>query len=198
MALLTSISSANRVVEQGGTYLYNVEPAISDSSVKTTQEGQGQSAVIYDEIVVRQWRAEVTYSKRYRYVGLDGSVVDSLCDQIRNYYTHDFDRWAVGVKTFTVNNTPIPMYCYVKTKGLAPTVCASVTPVHVEGAMWEIEVDVNVTVEHYSEPVGPTSGTSANVPNATTLRNLVSSIAGFPLDYPPPSNNNNNNNGSAG
>jgi hypothetical protein len=192
MALLTSISSANRVVEQGGTYLYNVEPAISDTTV--AQRPEGQSTTLYDVILVRQWKAEVTYSKRYKYVGLAESAVDYLCNMIRNYYTKTFDTWAVGLKTVGSGASATAMYCYVRTDGAAPTVCASITPVHAEGAMWEIEVDVNATVEHYSDPVATGSAT---VPNDTTLMNLVSGIAGYPADasYTPPSNNNN---GSAG
>ena len=70
------------------------------------------------------------------------------------------------------------VYCYVYAGASVPLVCASVTPVHVEGPVWAIEVDVNATFDYYSTPVKGSA--SSTPPTASTLKGLAASIANFP------------------
>ena len=58
MALLTSISSANAVIEQGATYMCESTAAISDRRLKIeTQESQGGgTTTIGTAVYTVQWR----------------------------------------------------------------------------------------------------------------------------------------------
>lgn len=174
MALLNSISSANRVVEQGNTYQFYVEPAVTTTGVAVEPSGGGNK--YYDKVTVQQWKGEVTFSKRYRYDGLTESAARTECAGIVAAYTKTFAKWAVGIQTFGSGTSARVLYCYVEVGSGAKTLCASVTPVHGDGPMWSIEVDVNVTAEKYSSP----STSSSTPPTDEELMALVSGISDFP------------------
>lgn len=182
---LNSISSSNRVVEQGNTYQYEVEPAVTTTCVAQEPTTDGGVA-IFDRQTVNQWHGIVHFSKRYRYVGLDKDSAESLADNILSAYTITPERWAVGLQT--VGGGDAALYCYVTVGSSAPLSCATVTPVHVEGELWEIEVDVNATIETYTSPTTSNgtansvggSQSSNNPPSVSTLKGLVSGIVNFP------------------
>ncbi len=173
MALLTSISSANRVVEQGNTYQYEVEPAATNSCL-AAEPGEGGGVAIFNKESVYQWHGMTHFSKRYKYVGLDKATAETYANSILDAYTISVPKWCIALKTF--GNAAV--YCYVSAGASVPLVCASVTPVHVDGQMWEIEVDVNATFDYYSTP--SKGSASSSPPSASTLYGLASSIADFP------------------
>jgi hypothetical protein len=197
MALRTTISSANRVVDQGNTYQYEVEPAVTNTCLAKEPTTDGGVA-IFDRQSVTQWHGIVHFSKRYRYIGLDQATAEAQAEAILNAYTQTAEKWAVGIKTIGQGSNAGAMYCYVSVGQTAPMSCATVTPVHVEGPIWEIEVDVNATFEKYTEPtqssltqqaVGASQG-SSQAPTASELKNLASAIANFPEDSGSGGNNN--------
>lgn len=190
MALRNSISSANRVIEQGNTYQYEVEPAVTNTCLAKEPTADGGVA-IFDRQSVNQWHGVVHFSKRYRYVGLDKATAEAQAAVILEAYTQTPERWAIGIQTIGSGDGAGAMYCYISVGSSAPMSCASVTPVHGEGDMWDIEVDVNATFETYTEPTqdnataGSTAGasqTSGQPPSASTLKGLAAAIADFPED----------------
>ena len=190
MALLTSISEDNRVVEQGNTYQFHVEPAVSTTGIVKESSGDGDK--YYDKATVQQWKGEVTFSKRYRYVGMTKGAAETAAGTILTAYTKTFPKWAVGIQSFNISGKGYALYCYVTVGGDAPMACAAVTPVHVDGAMWDVEVDVSATVETYSTP----SVSSSTPPSVETLKGLVSDIVSFP-EFSSPQNTNANNGGAS-
>lgn len=148
MALLNSISAANREVEQGDTYEYDIEPAVTDTVVAVDQ-GQG-AAKVYDKDVVVQWHGVLRYSKRYKYVGLTASAAATAAANIRAAYAVDVDKWAVGLSVETNNGTTTTRYKFLNT-GTVPMTCATVTPTKGDGPVWEVAVDVDATLEIYTD-----------------------------------------------
>ena len=162
MALYDTISPTRRNVEQGNTWTFDVEPAITQTNIATSPSGD--STIIYDKTTTLQWHGTVHLAKRYRYVGLMASGIDSLVDTIRAAYTRTIDKWAVALDATS------GMYKYANV-GQATECFASVTPVHGDGPAWEIEVDVDATAEMYTDETPPT---------AVAMKALLSAIDGFP------------------
>lgn len=173
MALFNSISADNREVEQGNTYQYEVEPAATNSCLAAAP-GEDGGVAIFNKESVYQWHGITHFSKRYKYVGLDKATAESCADSILTAYTIYVNKWCIALKTFGAD----AVYCYVSAGASVPLVCASVTPVHVEGPVWAIEVDVNATFDYYSTPVKGSA--SSTPPSASTLKGLAASIANFP------------------
>ena len=148
MALKTSISADIRVVSQGDTYEYDVDPAVTDTTISVDQ-GQG-SAKVYDKEQVIQWHGVLRYSKRYKYVGLTGSAAASAAASIRSAYSVNATKWAVGISIETSGGTTTARYKYLNT-GSVPMTCATVTPVKGDGPVWDVEVDVDATFELYTD-----------------------------------------------
>ena len=148
MALFTGISAANRVVEQGDTYEYDIEPAVTDTTVAVDQ-GEG-SAKVYDKDTVVQWHGVLRYSKRYKYVGLTASAAATAAANIRAAYSVDVAKWAVGIFVSTSGGTSTSRYKYLNT-GSVPMTCATVTPTKGDGPVWEVAVDVDATFEIYTD-----------------------------------------------
>ena len=148
MALFTGISAANRVVEQGDTYEYDIEPAVTDTVVAVDQ-GEG-SAKFYDKDVVVQWHGVLRYSKRYKYVGLTAAAAAAAAETVRSAYSVDVTKWAVGISVETSGGTSAARYKYLST-GSVPMTCATVTPVKLDGPLWELAVDVDATFEIYTD-----------------------------------------------
>lgn len=165
MGLLTSISSSNRVVEQGDTYEFNTEPAVSETIASKTESGS--SDIYYDKEVVTQWHGVAHFSKRYKYVGLTESAANTAAASIRSAYMKSVPRWAVALVAETVNGETSAKYKYACV-GSTVMSCATVSPVHVEGTMWEVEVSVDATVDaYYSQD---------SAPSAETLVALITSL----------------------
>ena len=148
MALFTGISAANRVVEQGDTYEYDIEPAVTDTTVAVDQ-GQG-AAKVYDKDTVVQWHGVLRYSKRYKYVGLTAAAAQTAAANIRAAYSVDVAKWAVGIFVSTSGGTSTSRYKYLNT-GSVPMTCATVTPTKGDGPVWEVAVDVDATFEIYTD-----------------------------------------------
>ena len=180
MALLTTISSVNRIVEQGDTYVLNTEPALTTTNImfeRTSGSGASASTTkVYDKQLVQQWKGTCRYSKRYKYVGLDEANVNTLADTIYAAYTLDnVPKYGIGIQTLGTGERAVPVYCYMSV-GNGTMTCASVTPVHVDGPMWEIQVSVDATFKYYTPP----SLSAASAPSATTLKALAGNIDVFP------------------
>jgi len=171
MGLFESISSDNRVVDQGDSYEYNVEPAVTDTVV-SIDRGQG-TAKVFDKETVLQWHGVVRFAKRYRYVGLTETAANTAAASILAAYSVDADRWAVGISVETSGGVTRSMYKYLNV-GSMPVTCARVTPTHVEGGMWSVEVDVDAEFEIYTP--------DDDEPSASDLTGLVTAagIHNFP------------------
>ena len=165
MGLLTSISSTNRVVEQGDTYEFYSEPAVSETVVARTESGS--SDVYYDKAVVTQWHGVAHFSKRYKYVGLEKSSAESAAASILAAYTKSVDKWAISLVSETVNGVTSTSYKYAVVGSTAMS-CAAVSPVHAEGAMWSVEVDVDATIDGYYS--------SNSAPSDSTLKGLITAL----------------------
>ena len=178
MALFTGISDDNRVVEQGNTYVYDIEPAVTVSTIAVEQgsgtSGQGSGGTnVYEKETVTQWHGVLHFSKRYKYVGLTKSAAQTAAAAIRSAYTIDADKWAVGISVETNNGVSTALYKWLNV-GDQPMTCAAVTPVKSDGPMWEVEVDVDATFEVYKD--------DDNAPTDAQMVALASDIVNFPED----------------
>ena len=167
MSLFTTTTSTNRVVEQSNTYTFETEPAQQVSTVRAVEEGS--SFTIGERVITTQWRVSAHFAKRYRYVGMSGNNIDNLAEAIANAYTVNMPRYALGFYVDT--NKGIAVYKFMPVEGSGvPTRCAAVTPTHVDGPIWNIEVDVNATIEAYYD----------TAPSSSDIKGLFASIANFP------------------
>ena len=171
MALLTGISAANRVIEQGNTYVYDIEPAVTDTTIAVDQGSGGTK--VYDKEAVTQWHGLLRFSKRYRYVGLTKSAAETAAATIRSAYTIDADKWAVGISVETNNGVTTARYKWLNT-GDQPMTCAAVTPTKGDGPIWDVEVDVDATFDIYTD--------EDDAPTDQEMIALASEIANFPED----------------
>ena len=162
MALYDTISASRRQVEQGNTWTFDVQPAVTTTNIGT--QSSGSSTIIYNKTTVLQWRGTVHLAKRYKYVGLMARGIDGLVDAIRAAYTVAIGKWAVALDATSGT------YKYASV-GQATECFASVTPIHGDGPAWKIEVDVDATAEMYMDETPPT---------AVALKALLSAIDGFP------------------
>lgn len=132
MALLTTISETNRIDEQGGVWNIQIRPV---DTKKVTVESV--------ESWRYQWKADISFTKSYRYVGLDKASALSLADTIREKYT-----FKPGRKV--VRWDKIEGHWDYKTVSIsADGITADVTPWPMEGPMWQIAVSVNATLEKF-------------------------------------------------
>ena len=156
MALFTTISAANRVVDQGDTWDVKIKPTGQYTS------GTGNPAVTYG-----QYKAEVALTKRYRYVGLTETAAMTLAETIRTAYTQsrsraivrwdrDLTRWA---------------YEFVDVEDVE----ADVTSSRADGPIWQIDVSVNASKEYFYNRTS-----SEGPPTVAIARTLLSGISDFP------------------
>lgn len=171
MALLNGISADNRVIEQGNTYVYDIEPAVTDTTIAVEQVSGGTQ--VYERATVTQWHGVLHFSKRYKYVGLTKSAAQTAAATIRSAYTIQADKWAVGISVETNNGVSTALYKWLNV-GDQPMTCAAVTPVKADGPMWEVEVDVDATFEVYKA--------DNNAPTDSQMVALASDIVNFPED----------------
>jgi hypothetical protein len=166
-----TIPTAKRVLEQGKTYGFTVEHAITSARVVAVTSGSSTS--IGDAIDVTQWRGTAHLAKRYKYVGLFGSESDlqELADHIADKYVIDAQAYSMGLYVDTGSGAAYYKYLPIQ-GGTIPVCCASVSLVHADGPMWEIQVDVDASVTAYFDAE----------PTTSALRELVSSVAGYPED----------------
>ncbi len=164
-----TIPTSRRVLEQGKTYLFTVEHAITRGTVAATTSGSSVS--VGDVITVTQWRGTAHLSKRYKYVGLfgDQDALQALADYIADCYVVDAQAYSVGIYADASEGTAYYKYLPIQ-GGTVPVCCAFVSLVHADGPMWEIEVDVDATVTAYFD----------SEPTQETLRGLVSAVADYP------------------
>lgn len=157
MALLTTISETNRIDEQGGTWNISIVPVWS---------------YLVENVYYFQWKATVSFTKAYRYVGLSESAAISIADDIREAYTIERERTITG---WDKGDTPRWLYSYKKSKATE----ATATPTLMDGNIWQIAVNVSATMERgYTQSTAPT-------PEA--VRALLDGIDDYPeLPYTPP------------
>lgn len=166
-----TIPTAKRVLEQGKTYDFTVEHAITRGSIVAVSSGSSVS--VGDAIIVTQWRGTAHLAKRYKYVGLFGaeSTLQELADYIAGKYVINAQAYSVGIYVDATAGTSY--YKYMQVQGATvPVCCASVSLVHADGPMWEIQVDVDASVTAYFD----------SEPTLEQLRALVSSVADYPED----------------
>ena len=170
MSLLAKTSSANRIVEQGNTFTFTLEPAQQrgSRSVTTTDSQSETTNTTTTTVYVTQWRVTAHLAKRYRYVGLTGAAAVAIAAAIAEDYLVKQNRYALEQYTSTSGNATTSGWKYqAVANGDVPMCCASVTPAHVDGSMWEIEVDVDATIEAYYD----------SAPTVETIRGLFSSAS---------------------
>ena len=163
----TTATATNRVIEQGNTYDFTVEPAQQQATIRAT--AQGSEYTVGERVLVTQWLATARFSKRYRYVGMTKAKAEELALAIADDYIVDMPRYALGIYIDTDRGISIYKFLPIE-GGDVPTCCATVTPTHGEGPLWNIEVDVDAQIEKYFD----------SVPSASTIKGLFSSIANFP------------------
>lgn len=170
MGLLSTATSTNRVVSQGNTYRYTTEPAQQFSTVSATAEGS--TYTVGERVLVTQWHVAAMFSKRYSYVGLDEDSAKTIAESVSSAYVKSMPRYALGIYVDSTRGISVYKYLPVEGGGI-PTCCAAATPVHVEGTMWSVEVDVDVTIDAYYD----------TAPSLSTIKSLFSDIANFPGGY---------------
>ncbi len=159
-------SAALRAIDQGNTWTSAVEPAAWQNVVAVDKTLGGKVKSVYEKQVVQQWKGTIHLAKRYRYVGYT-TRADAEADAalILAAYTVDIPKYGIGL------DAGDGLYKYMQV-GTAPTCCAAVTPVHTDGQLWEVEVDVDATAEAYYE--------LDSAPSLATLQGLLSSVSDFP------------------
>lgn len=165
--MFTTATAANRVIEQGNTYSFTVEPAQQQATIKAT--AQGSEYTVGERVLVTQWLATARFAKRYRYVGLTKEKAEELALSIANDYIIDVTRYALGI--YVDSSRGISIYKFLPVEGGdVPTCCATVTPTRGDGPLWNVEVDVDAQIEKYYD----------SVPTASAIKALFSDIADFP------------------
>ena len=163
----TTATATNRVLEQGNTYNFTVEPAQQRSTIRANR--QGSEITVTDSVVTLQWLATAHFSKRYRYVGMTREKAEELAVTIAGAYVINTQRYALGI--YIDQAQGVSYYKFLPVEGGdVPTCCATVTPTHGEGPLWNIEVDVDANIEKYFD----------DVPTADDITDLFSDIEDFP------------------
>lgn len=161
-----TISAAPRAIDQGNTWTSAVEPAAWQNVVAVDKTLGGKVKSVYEKQFVQQWKGTIHLAKRYRYVGYTSrATAEADAELILAAYTVDLPKYGIGL------DAEDGLYKYMQV-GTAPTCCATVTPVHTDGQLWEVEVDVDATAEAYYA--------SDSAPTLDTLQSILSSVSDFP------------------
>lgn len=159
-------SAALRAIDQGNTWTSAVEPAAWQNVVAVDKTLAGKVKSVYEKQFVQQWKGTIHLAKRYRYVGYTTRAdAEADAELILAAYTVDIPKYGIGL------DAGDGLYKYMQV-GTAPTCCAAVTPVHTDGQLWEVEVDVDATAEAYYA--------SDDAPTLKTLQSILSSVSNFP------------------
>ena len=167
MSLLNNASAANRVTAQGNTYSFTNEPAQQFATIQSSAQGSG--IAVGDRVSILQWRVTAHLAKRYSYVGLSRAAAEWIADKITEAYTVNMTKYALGLFVDPAQGVGYYKFLPVEGGGV-PTCCASVTPTHEDGTMWNVEVDVDATVEAYYD----------TAPTLAAIKALFAEIADFP------------------
>ena len=99
----------------------------------------------------------------------------SEASSLRAMYTKNVAQYGLGCVYDSARNAIKTLYVGV---GSAPICGATVTPVHVDGEMWRIDVDVAVEVEGYSSAADIVNGRGSPpaAPTASSVEALVSAF----------------------
>lgn len=153
MALINTINTGNRQVDQDNTWDFYVQfvSQWTDSS----------------NVVKKLWAAKVMLSKRYSYVGLSRLDAEYFAKQILDKYKTSLTKYGVRW-----DSTTMQMTVYSST---AETQCAVVTPTHEAGAIWRVEVAVAAETEQIV-----VRDSSDSSPTIATLQALLSGVADYP------------------
>ena len=154
MALFSTISAANRVVDQGDTW--DCETKCVGSY--TTRE-QGAIVTIY------QWDCSVALAKSYKYVGLTEAAAIDYADDITEAYkkqrTKTISRWDQATRKWifeTVQNVE--------------ELQAMAVPRHADGPTWEISVTVSAREHRRFD--------SSTRPTIATLEGWLADVVDYP------------------
>lgn len=185
MALFNSTSSTNREVEQGNTFTFTIEPAQLRGKRSVSTSVDGETVTTETSVVITQWRVTVHFAKRYRYVGLAKAASVAIAAKIAECYLIMKPMYALEQYTTTDSTTGAVTsgwkYRAVTGSG-APTCCAAVTPTHADGPAYNIEVDVDATLEAYYDEIPAASMINSlfsSAPSPTTS-GAVRDITAFP------------------
>jgi len=167
MALYTGMSASNCVVNQAATFVCAAEPVIVHTGPTAYRTESG--AIGYAAEHVKQWRGKCSLVASYSYVGLTKDAALSAAAALREAYTQDVARYAIGEE---INLETMKRYYKYVVVGSAPACGASVTPVHEDGPIWRVDVQVAVEAEGYWDA----GGLDSPPPSQSDMEALV---AGF-------------------
>lgn len=136
--LFETTTTDNLVMDQALHTNYVIEP--------TTQTYTRNIGDIVHEQQTTQYRATASLQGSYRYVGMTYAGALSAVDDLTQAYSHNVIKWSVGLSSNP--ETGEWGYQYLPTLSVSMQ-GANVTPNHMEGRMWEVQVDVNANVEYY-------------------------------------------------
>ena len=166
MALLSTISEANRVVSQGSTwtvdsqivFVYSVKSTTNNVTTTTTH---------------RVWNSKVHLAKRYAYVGMTEAAARTCAADICNAYVLTQTKYAL------VYNKSSKSWSVISASNVE-VLQASVTPMRVEGNVWQVEVNVAAEAEVLTDK------TDSSSPTVSTLMGYLADADGYPEIQSPP------------
>lgn len=158
MALFTDISEDNRVETQFGTWKVSIRQTGAYTVTNTAQQ----------TMTFLQYKAEASLTKSYSYVGIAKSSVEALAETIRSAYTNS--RASSVVRW----NREEGRWVY-QTAANAWNVDADVTPVHMDGPMWKIDVSVNAAATFFFDRRSDTVQ-----PTVTEVKGMMGNVDSFP------------------
>lgn len=165
--VLNSIDAGNRETSQGSTYSFEHEPATQFATI--TAVPSGSAYAVGEKVVVTQWKVSAHLVKTYRYVGLSKAAAEALAAAIAGAYVVNVPQYTLGIDGNDISFQRVYKYLPVEGVGM-PTCCASVTPVHADGPLWNIEVAVDATVVKYLD----------DVPSFLDIKTWFTAVDSFP------------------
>ena len=180
------INAAHREMNQGNAWTYNTEPAWEYTANIVNRGADGTVKEYYQRNLVLQWKYSVYLRASYKYVGIPSKeIAEKVADIVNDAYNVGLERYAL--KTENYGTAEAPFYATVwdevgaSYRGLTP--CATATPLHAAGPLWEVEVAVDAAFDGYGNVTYNSAThtfTPAAPPDPATMRSKLSAVADFP------------------